>query len=397
MAPSETADVVVVGGGVIGAAVTHYVAAEGLNVACFERGDLASGSSCACDGDVLVVGQPPGYKSDLTRRSQELLASLMLELEGSFDYKQRGSALVVETENDAGVAREWAERQAASGLPVRYVEGREILEQEPLLAEDIAGLVECSCDSSLNPMELVYGLARSARHNGAQVHLHSEVTRLTQTTDGRISGVVASGKTISAPVVVLAAGVWTSRLAETVGLSVPIRPRKGHLLVSERTSLSVRRKLMEFGYLAAKFGGTLPEGITTEMASYGIAMVIEPTGHQNLLVGSSREFAGFDTSSDPTVLRLMAQRALRFFPALREVGMIRSFAGLRPSTPDTTPIVSRVERIPGLYIASGHEGAGIALAPITGKLIAQEITGQPLSISLDPLRLERFDEGSGSV
>ncbi|MCK4682813.1 FAD-binding oxidoreductase, partial [Candidatus Bipolaricaulota bacterium] len=88
----------------------------------------------------------------------------------------------------------------------------------------------------------------------------------------------------------------------------------------------------------------------------------------------------------------MARRALRFFPTIRDIHIIRSYAGLRPHTPDHLPIVSPVPAVPGLYIAAGHEGDGIGLAPITGKLMSEMITGEPTSIATEPLKLDRFDK-----
>jgi sarcosine oxidase subunit beta len=128
------------------------------------------------------------------------------------------------------------------------------------------------------------------------------------------------------------------------------------------------------------------------MDRYGIAMVFEPTEHGNFLIGSSREFAGFNRRCNHHVLELMARRALRFFPTIRNIHIIRSYAGLRPHTPDHLPIVSAVPAVPGLYIAAGHEGDGIGLAPITGKLISEMIVGEPTSIATEPLKLHRFDK-----
>jgi sarcosine oxidase subunit beta len=110
------------------------------------------------------------------------------------------------------------------------------------------------------------------------------------------------------------------------------------------------------------------------------------------LIGSSREFVGFDTRSNLHVLKLMAKRALRFFPAIKNINVIRSYVGLRPWTPDHLSIVSPVSSVPGLYIAAGHEGDGIGLAPITGKVVSEMIVGKPTTVPIEPLRLDRFDQ-----
>lgn len=389
---SKAADVVIVGGGVIGSAIAYYLTEERMNVALVERGDIAAGTSSACDGNILAIDKMPGFDSQMTHKSQALLTELVDRLDCDLDYTQRGSVLVVEDKAQEPAAREWCTRQKDAGVPMRYIEGRAVFADEPLLARDVIGLVECASDAALNPMALVYGLVEKAKHSGATIHPHTEVIKLVCNASGKVRGVATSKSEMVASNVILAAGVWTPALAKTVGISVPIKPRKGHILVAERTPQRARRKTQEFGYLMTKFGHAGGRHVEQAMDEYGIAMVYEPTGHGNFLIGSSREFVGFDTSCNTQVLRLMAKRALRFFPGLRNINIIRTYAGLRPWTPDHLPIVSSVPSFPGLYIAAGHEGDGIGLAPITGKLIAEMIVGKPTTIPTEPLRIDRFDQ-----
>jgi len=389
----RTVDVVVVGGGVIGSATAYYLAKEGAEVALVERADVASGTSSSCDGNVLAIDKMPGFDSQMTFKSQQLLEGLQSELGYDFEYRQLGSTLAVEDdEEQVRVARDWVARQSAAGLPMRYIEADDVHADEPLLAPDIVGLVECASDCSLNPMALVYAFVQAARQAGAEICPYMEVRSILRDGAGAVRGVDTSGGMICSPRVVLCAGVWTPGLAATVGVDIPIVPRKGHILVAERTARNGRRKVMEFGYLMAKFGGQEGRRVEPEMEHYGIALVFEPTPHGNFLIGSSRQFVGFDTRCDVRVLQLMARRAIRFFPFIKDVNVIRSYAGLRPYTPDHLPIVSPVNEVPGLYVAAGHEGDGIGLSPITGKLMAEIVTGKPTSIPVEPLRLDRFNQ-----
>jgi sarcosine oxidase subunit beta len=179
-----------------------------------------------------------------------------------------------------------------------------------------------------------------------------------------------------------------------IGMDIPVKPRQGQILVSERTFQVARRAVIEFGYLMAKFGkGDYQRNITPEMEKYGIAFVFEPTSAGNFLIGSSRQFADEDTTVNVHLLKAMAKRAIRFFPVLRQIQIIRSYAGLRPYTPDHFPIISET-RVPGFYVAAGHEGDGIGLSLITGKLMAQIITREPTDIAIEPLRLDRFEGGT---
>jgi sarcosine oxidase subunit beta len=203
--------------------------------------------------------------------------------------------------------------------------------------------------------------------------------------------VITDKGNIKAPVVVNAAGVWAPQIGRMVGLDIPIKPRQGQLLVAERTTTVARRKVMEFGYMMAKFGtDSYSRKVTPEMEKYGVALVFEPTGAQNFLIGSSRRFVGTDISSDLNVMRAIAERATRFFPIIKNIRIIRSYAGLRPYTPDHFPIISATD-IAGFYVAAGHEGDGIGLSLITGKLVSQMICMEPTEVSMEPLRLDRFN------
>jgi len=394
---NKAADVVVVGCGIIGSAVAYYLSKEGLDVVVVERGDAAAGTSSACDGNVLVTDKQPGFDSQMTYESQKLYHGLQDELGYDFEYRRLGSTLAVEDEEQEVMAREWVRRQKEAGIPMRYIEADEVHEYEPKVASDIIGLVECASDSSLNPMAVVYGFVHAARRNGAKIKTFTEVKRILRGKSGEAVGVDTTEGVISAPKVVLCAGVWAPALAETVGVKVPIIPRKGHILVSERTFRVGTRKMQEFGYLMTKFGQKGKRKVEPDMEKYGIAMVFEPTAHGNFLIGSSREFVGFDRTCNPRVLELMARRAIRFWPCIRDINVIRTYAGLRPHTPDHLPIVSPVKEVPGLYIAAGHEGDGIGLAPITGVLTAQMLTGKQTTVPLAPLSIERFkDSGKGA-
>jgi len=389
---SRAHDVIVVGGGVIGSAVAYYLSKKGVDVLLCERGDVANGTSSSCDGNVLAIDKMPGFDSQITFESQKLYDRLETELGHDFEYRRLGSTLAVEDEEQAVTARDWVRRQREAGLPMRYLEGQEVRDDEPELARDIIGLVECASDSSLNPMAVVFGFVLAAQRYGTTVKRFTEVRSVVTGTRGEATGIDTSEGSFAAPRVIICAGVWTPALAETVGVKVPITPRKGQILVAERTKTIGRRKLMEFGYLMAKFGGAAKRKVEPDMEKYGIALVFEPTPHGNFLIGSSREFVGFDTVCSNRVNTLLARRAIRFYPAIKDVKVIRSYAGLRPYTDDHLPVVSEAPGVPGLYVAAGHEGDGIGLAPVTGLLMSQMVTGEQPVMPAEPLRLDRFQK-----
>lgn len=390
MMPNRSADVVVIGGGAVGTAITYFLARKNINVILVDKGGIAAGTSGRGEGNVLVCDKTPGFDSRLTRLSQNLFPEIADELDYDISWVQNGSLLAIENEAEMQAAETLCSQLVAEGLPVRILDQYEVHEDQPYLSPDIVGGMETDCDGALNPMALAYGLVRGAKQRGAEILTHRAVTGIKLDANGRVERVVTEGGQILAGRVVNAAGVWAPEIGKLVGLDIPIRPRQGQILVAERTFPVARRKVMEFGYMMAKFDSHgYTRQVTPEMKKYGVALVFEPTEAQNFLIGSSRRFVGMDTACHVDVLRAIAQRAIRFFPVIKDIHVIRSYAGLRPFTPDHLPIISETE-VPGFYVAAGHEGDGIGLSLITGKLITQMICDEPLAIPIEPLTLSRF-------
>lgn len=383
------AEVAVIGGGIIGAAIAYYVARAGRDVVVLEKGELASGTSSRCDGNILAIDKDPGFDSQMSLKSQMLVDELSRELEHSFEYRAPGSILVCESDAEMEAAQEWVRRQKEAGLPFRMLDRSDIRQESPYFADDLLGGLECATDSTVNPYMLTFSLFEGAKKHGARLMRRTEVKSLRRDQATGTFQIQTTGGLVTAKQVVNAAGVWAPVIGQMVGLDIPILPRKGHLIVASRQMPVGVRKVMEFGYLISKFGGQ--RQVDEETEKYGVALVFEPTESQNFLIGSSRQFVGFDTRIDLDVVRCMARRALRFYPKIADFAIIRTYCGLRPWTQDHLPIISQVEEIPGYYIAAGHEGDGISLAAVTGKVVAEMLAGQSDTIiPLEPLRHDRF-------
>ena len=384
------AEVVVIGGGIIGGAIAYYAAKAGLAVTVVERGELASGTSSRCDGNILAIDKDPGFDSQMSLKSQELVHALSRELEHPFEYRAPGSILVCESEEEMAAAEEWVCRQKEAGLPFRMLDRADIRQESPYFADDLLGGLECATDSTVNPYLLTYALFEGAKRHGARVLLRTEVTDVKRNAAGQFLIRTTQGE-LTAKQAVNAAGVWAPMIGKMVGIDIPIIPRKGHLIVASRQLPVGLRKVMEFGYLISKFGGR--RNVDPETERYGVALVFEPTESQNFLIGSSRQFVGFHTKVDFQVVRCMARRALRFYPKIGDFTLIRTYCGLRPWTADHLPIISRVEEVPGFFIAAGHEGDGISLAAVTGKVVSELLTeASHTTIPLEPLRHDRFEK-----
>lgn len=387
MKATQHSDIVVIGGGIMGAAIAYYGSKAGLEITVLEKSELASGTSSKCDGNILAIDKDPGFDSQMSVKSQELVHQLDKDLELSFEYRNPGSILVCENDVEMEAANQWVSKQVEAGLSFKMLDRQDLRNESKYFADDLYGGLECKTDSTVNPYMMTFSMFHNAEKQGAVIHKNTEVTNMKREASGEFTLETTKGQ-FTAKRVVNAAGVWAPLIGKMLDLDIPIVPRKGQLIVASRQQPVGLRKVMEFGYLISKFGGERTVDPLTE--KYGVALVFEPTEAQNFLIGSSREFVGFNTKVDYKVIRQIAKRALRFYPQMADMTVIRTYAGLRPWTEDHLPIISRVDHIPGYYIAAGHEGDGISLAAVTGKLIEEMLSDKETCIPIEPLRLDRF-------
>lgn len=389
-------DIVVIGGGIIGCAVAYYLSRENLKVTLIERGDIASGTSSGCDGNILVSDKMPGFDCLLAKSSIDLFPGLIDQLEYPVEWTQRGSLILLENDEELAAGKKFCAEMSENGMPMRMLSREELFLDEPFIAKDLAGGIETTCDGSLYPMGFCYGLAFGARKQGAHLMLNTEVKGISKSNAKSGDGFIISTSegTVFADKVINCGGVWAPEIGKMVGLSIPVKPRQGQILVSEQTFQVGRRKIYEFGYLMAKFqSGGYKRQVSKRVEDNGVAFVFERTESNNFLIGSSRRFVDNDTSTDIETIQALAERAIRFFPILHDIKVVRTYAGVRPYTPDHMPIISETP-ISGFYIAAGHEGDGIGLAPITGKIITDMVLGNEPFMDLSQLKLSRFEEGA---
>lgn len=386
MTKKNHTEVAIIGGGIVGCAIAYYVAKSGIDCMLIEKNDIASGTSSRCDGNITIVDKDPGFDSLMSWKSQELTIDLSHELDLPFEYRALGSLLVCENDREMQAAKEWVDIQTAAGLKFKLLNREDLRQESPYFADDIPGGLECETDSLINPYLFCYSLIDKAKQYGLKLQTQAEVVNITK---NDVFTIETTNGTFTAKKVVNAAGVWAPFIGKMLDLDIPIIPRKGHIMVGARQKPVMMRNVMEFGYLMNKFGR---ERIVDERTEkHGVALVFEPTESQNFLLGSSRQFVGYDGRIDINVVETMARRAMRFYPKLNDFTMIRTYTGFRPWTSDHLPIVSEVDEIPGFFIAAGHEGDGISLATVTGKLIDELIRGvSETIIPTTPLRFDRF-------
>ncbi|MFI0793503.1 NAD(P)/FAD-dependent oxidoreductase [Micromonospora rubida] len=377
---STGADVVVIGAGMVGAACAYYAARAGLAVTVVDRGGVAGGTTGAGEGNILFSDKPPGPELALARHSGRLWHELGDDLGGErIELERKGGLVVAASAAEHTALRAFAAGQRAAGVEVLEVPAEALPEHEPHLARDLAGGMYYPQDMQVQPMLAAAHLLRAA---GVPVLTGTTVTGLRRGAAGAIRGVVTDRGVLSTTAVVNAAGVWAAEIAGLAGVGLPVLPRRGFVLVTEALPPLIRHKVYAAGYVANV--GRSSEGLE-------VSPVVEGTRAGTVLIGSTRERVGFDGTVSLSALRQLAAGAVRLFPVLATVSVIRAYRGFRPYSPDHLPMIGADPRVPGLFHASGHEGAGIGLAPATGHAVAALLTGRAPQVDLRPFAPERHD------
>jgi len=374
-----TADVVVVGGGVVGAAVARQLARDGLSTVLVEArafGGAVSGASLACLGthmhnlaelDVLVEA------CALWRDLAEILPE-------PFEYRRSGQLRFVLREEDVAVARRWVEAERARGLPPELLSPAAVREIEPLLTGPILAASWSPGDATVNPFLAVRAFLADGRRHGLAAFPATPVTRLLADGD-RVTGIETPHGSVAAGHTVLAAGPWSARLAATVGVRLPIVPRQAQCLASVRQPPRIRTVVG-----ACESAGGVESGYTQiQQAASGQILfntVVAPAG------------------TPPEALDRMNEVPLRFvrdsirtlvtlFPSLADVPMLRSWVRFEGVTPDDLFLAGRLPR-DGLAIAAGDNGTGFCRAPYLARLVARLIHGAPAAPGDRPYDPARF-------
>jgi sarcosine oxidase subunit beta len=393
MKKNMNADAVVIGGGLIGAAVAYYLSKENVSVTVLERSGVASGTSGACSGKIWFSTKRPGLHLELALVSSELHRQLVNELEYPIEQYDKGEMLLVETETELRFMEGFVKEQKQTGIEIRFLTKREIREMQPFLAADRLAAVSYSpMGMAINPMSLNFGLLKQAEKMGAKIFRDTVVENI-RMVSSRVQAVLTNRGEIEANYVINAAGVFAPAVGTMIGLQVPITPIRGQILVTEPIKPIVRVPTLEVSYLAFKRNPDLAPKSEKVDVTCGLSQ--NPKG--NVYIAVTKEFVGLNNETTPMGISMMARRALDFFPGLSPAKVIRSYAGLRPYTPDGLPIMGTVPGMEGFIMAAGHGGDGVTLAPVTGKLISELIIQGEPSICIDELSLARFNEGSSGA
>lgn len=387
---TRSADVLVIGGGIIGLSCGFYLSKRGKRVFVLDTGGFADGASGACDDMILFQSKKPGINLELTFESLELYKSLLTELGGDLGFANLGGMVLIENQQELEIMEEFVAQQRSYGLDVEVIDKREMLKKQPFLSDHIIASTYSRMDSQVDPFAVMRGFERKGTSYGMKVFRRNGVVRIDRIGTGDFQVSTVDGTIFQAPVVINAAGTWAGQIGAMVAANVPITPKRGQIVITERVPPIGDTNIWSAKYLVTKLRSDVVVDLNEDERSLGLSLALTRSGGDTYLIGSTREFVGFDKRTTIAGIRAIINQTLKVVPKLREVNFIRSIAGLRPSTPDGRMLLGEHAGIEGFFTAAGHEGDGIALAPITGKLLASMVCHDPVDHRLDELSPNRF-------
>jgi glycine/D-amino acid oxidase-like deaminating enzyme len=362
--------VVIVGAGIVGCATAYELTKRGVPVTLVDRGEVSGGTTGLGEGNALCSDKDEGPELSLAVAGMPVFNEIEEVVGEPARFRRKGALIVHPDESTWTGEPARLERLRAAGVNAELLSGDQVRELEPNLTGEIHGALYAPGDLQCDPRAMARGLAAWSADHGAEIRTDTEVTKID----------------LSAEAVVLTAGPWSAPLAASAGLTLPLEPRKGQLTrlrLPEPDPAFLRRKVVDGSYLAS---------VTSTAADRQISTVVETTWDGHVIVGSTRERCGFDPTIDDELAGEVQERAATLVPAIAELERRSTWVGFRPWLPDGLPAIGPSQAAPGLWIGTGHEGAGIQLGPITGRLLAQAITGETPDLDLSPFDPDRFND-----
>jgi sarcosine oxidase subunit beta len=370
----RTADVVIVGGGIIGASIAYHLTKKGVrDIIVLERDRLGSGSTGKNAGGIrLQFSSEINVK--LSQRSLPHIERFADEIGTDPHFHQVGYLFLITEDRDVAAFERSLALWSRLGVPARRVSAAEAKALfEHVRTDDVRFGTFCAKDGYADPSSMLNGYVARAREAGATFTEGVEVTGIT-CANGGVAGVRTKDEEIGAHTVVNAAGPWAAQVAKLAGVDLPIQPLRRHIFVTE----AVAGLDQEFP-LTIEFA----TGLYAHRESGGVLLgMADPT-----------EEPAFDDSVNWDFMPTVVERALARFPVLERTSIKTGWAGLYEDTPDKHPILGTVEGIEGFISAAGFSGHGIMHAPATGELIADLIVDGRTSLDISPLGSSRFRTG----
>lgn len=370
--PNASADVVIVGGGVIGLSIARALALRGVSdVMLIERGQPGTEASWAAAG--ILAPQVEADRADdffrLATASRDLYpafaGSLREDTGVDVELDQTGTLYLGLTEKDEAELRSRYDWQSGAGLSVEWLTGDEARRMEPFISKRVRCALRFPNDYQVENRRLIEALLKANERLGVRIVTDCNVSELL-IEDEKVRGVETSSGFVAAPVVVLAAGAWTSLISSSDTTLPRIEPVRGQMLCFQAQPRIARHVIYSsHGYLVPRRDG-------------------------RVLAGSTTERAGFDKRVTDEGISAIDSMAIEIAPALAQLTPVDSWAGFRPRATDDLPVLGPCEEIAGLFYATGHYRNGILLAPITGELMATAIVDGAMPAGVLAFSTNRF-------
>ena len=349
-------DVAVIGGGVLGNFIAYDLAREGFDVVLLEKGYTAAGTSGATHAWIYVSTKTPGHYGKFSYASSLRYEALAEEHGVDFQYERSGGLSILWSEQALAEARRTVAEQNAAGIDCEILTPEEVAAREPIVSpSEIHGAIWGPLDGCVNPFNVMYAMNALAREAGASFRPYCEVTDVAR--DGDTFTLQTSRGTFRAGRIVVAAGVWSLRIAEMLGFHLPIRPSRGQVLVSEPMPPTVRH--------------ILANGSVRQLIERGI-----------ILMGRVMENDRTDNVTTYDGLQKALKDVLALAPGLADVRVVRSYAGIRPKPFDGLPLLGEVPGHPGVFTAVTH--SGVTLGPVIGQSLAELLSGRETTHDITP-------------
>ncbi|WP_419735911.1 NAD(P)/FAD-dependent oxidoreductase [Pseudomonas sp. COR18] len=364
MNEGAVADVIVIGAGIVGAACAQALARRGLDVLVLDAG--LPNATAAGMGHLLVLDDNPAELA-LSQYSVQRWREHAPKLPEGCAYRNNGTLWIAANAEEMAVAEAKHHNLQAHGIACELLDGQTLHEREPQLREGLEGGLLIHGDGILYAPATAHWMLETAgiRQRRARVReIDGQRVRLD------------NGHWLAAGAVVLANGVQADELCP----ELPIEPKKGHLLITDRYPGSVTHTLVELGYVTSAHNAKGPS----------TACNIQPRPTGQLFIGASRQFGTRDLAVESWMLAKLLKRAVEYLPGLARLNAIRAWTGLRAASPDGLPLVGEHPRRKGLWLAVGHEGLGVTTAPGTADLLVGQLFNETLPLDATPYLPQRF-------
>lgn len=370
----NTAEVVIVGGGIIGCASAYYLAKKGCSVIVLEGSDyIGNGGSSRNGGGVRQSGRDPRELPMVMWGIRNVWPTLSEELGVDVEYTQKGNLRLGKTPAHLQILQGLTDRAVACGLDVRMISGAEVREINPYLSEEVIGASWCPTDGHANPLTATLGYYRRARELGVRFITGEPVEKLVMV-KGKVRKVVTENNVYEGEKVLVAAGYDSRKITASVGIDVPMQKVKLTCLVTEAEA-----------YMFEQMLGT------AEADFYG-----HQSKHGSFVFGGSTGLEPCDKDNGTPIsasisASCICRGIMKYFPALKDAKIVREWSGFIDECADKIPVISPVEEVPGLYLACGFTGHGFGIAPGAAVNIAEMLTGGTYTVdNIEDFRYDRF-------